>query len=157
AALCILALLTTGVVVWRTNPGVAARGAEVLRGLIGDQNVARLETWVLGWQDTFQGWAYAVGGNSPQAPFASVTPATVAQLPTGTASPRPSATGASSLPTASATPERSALTSTPSPSPSPTLAPTNQPVPLKPMGQVAGEGAWSSFMSSPAGEPVGFR
>ena len=158
AGLCLLLMLAAGLAVWHGNPAVAARGAEVLRGLIGDENVARLETWVLGWQDTFQSWVYNAGGDKPQAPFASVTPGLIARLSTSTASPAASATGAHPLPTASATLGQDVKASTPtSAPPSPTPAPTNQPAPLQPMGQVAGEGAWSVFMSNPAGQPVGFR
>ena len=155
AGLCLLTLLAAGALVWHGNPGVAARGAEVLRGLIGDENVARLETWVLGWQDTFQSWVYTAGGDKPQAPFASVTPGLVALLPTSTARPISSATDSHPLPTATATPGERVQAQTPTPSPTP--APANQPAPLKPLGRVAGEGAWSVFMSNPAGQPVGFR
>ena len=154
---CALVLLgVAGSAIVGANPVLGARGAEVLRGIIGDENVARLETWVLGWQDRLQSWAYDAGADRPQAPFSSPTPAPATEAPTALNSPTPSPasddTPASQLPTPAATVDRPT-----SPPPTPTAAPANQPAPLKPMGQLAGEGAWSVYLQNTSGQPVGFR
>ncbi len=155
---CVVALLavpTTAVVT--TDTAFAAQSAEVLRNVLGDENVARLESWVLGLQDLLQSWVYDVGGDPPQAPFASPTPAPVvaslASSPTPT--PRPTSANASGTP-------RPASTATPmgvipTLPPAPTAPPNDLPAPLKPMGHVAGEGVWSEFITSPSGQPVGYR
>jgi hypothetical protein len=156
AVACILVLLAaSSAAVLNVNPRLAAQSAEALRGVIGDQNVATLETWVLRWQDTLQSWVYDAGGDQPQAPFASATPAPVAIVlaSSPTPTPNPVVTSSPALATDTAMP---APPTSPSP-PAPTAAPANQPKPLQPMGQVTGEGIWSDFMNNPAGQPVGFR
>jgi len=153
-ACCVALLAVASTAVLNLNPALAARSAEALRGVIGDQNVATLENWLLLWQDTLQSWVYAAGGDPPQAPFASPTPAPVAiaVASSPTPSPTPAAPSGSPLPTASDTPTRATQ-----PPPPTSAAPANQPKALHPMGQVTGEGVWSVFMSNPAGQPVGFR
>jgi hypothetical protein len=151
----VLLLAIVGFTVVNTNPGLAAQGAEVLRGIIGDENVARLETWVLGWQDTFQSWAYHARGDQPQAPWASPTPLDT-PLEVGlalTPTPAPDNSNSVQLPTSAATAAQKlnpiAVT--------PTVVPAYLPAPLKPMGRLPGEGVWSVYLTGPAGQPVVFR
>ena len=153
-------IMVVGFATVSVNPGLAAQGAEVLRHIIGEENVARLETWVLGWQDTFQSWAYRAGGDQPQAPWPTATPAPASAAPatpasTGVLSPAPVPTDTDDgqlptpLPTATPPPDV--------PRPSPTVPPTNQPAALQPMGHVPGEGVWSIYLRNPAGDPVVYR
>lgn len=157
AAGSLILVAIIGYFVVGANPGLAAHGAEVLRGIIGDENVARLETWVLGVQDTLQGWAYDAGADKPQAPWSSPTPgsllvsATTASTPTSSSAPDNS--NASQLPT----PATTAVRAPNPPPPIATVPPANLPAPLKPMGHLAGEGAWSVFLQNPAGQPVAYR
>ena len=156
ATVCLLALLAfSSTVVLNLNPRLAAQSAEALRGVIGDQNVAILESWVLGWQDTLQSWVFVARGDKPQALFASPTPAPVVivLVSSPTPTPFPASTSGTPLPTATAAPPTPAT----HPPPSPTAAPANQPKSLKPIGNVEGEGAWYAFINNPAGQPVGFR
>ncbi len=142
------------------NPGLAAQGAEVLRHVIGEENVARLETWVLGWQDTLHSWAYRAEGDQPQAPWPTTPPplataALATPASTRALTPAPVAANLSDnqlptpLPTATLLPD--------APRPSPTVPPPNLPASLKPMGHVDGEGVWSIYLRNPAGDPVAFR
>ena len=135
------------------NPVIAAQGAEVLRRVIGEENTATLETWVLGWQDRVQSLVYRADGDQSQAPWASPTPAPTATLvaPTATVdlSTRPSGIRPTPPPTRTLAPDP--------PRPTPTAPPEHLPAALKPMGQLAGEGQWSVYLNNPAGEPVAYR
>jgi hypothetical protein len=142
------------------NPGLAAQGAEVLRHVIGEENVARLETWVLGWQDTFQSWAYRAEGDQPQAPWPTATPALATESPATPAfagALTPAAVTAEASLSQLPTPLPTVTPLPDAPRPSPTVPPANLPAPLKPMGHVDGEGVWSIYLRNPAGEPVAFR
>jgi ABC-type uncharacterized transport system involved in gliding motility auxiliary subunit len=157
AVVCFLAvLLGAGTAVLNYNSALAAQSAEPLRRVIGDQNVATIETWLLAWQDTLRRVTFTAEGDQPQAPFASATPAPTAVALANTATP------ASPAPTRA----RAVIATQPAPTPAPptamparptSAAPANQPRPLAPLGQVAGEGVWSVFMNNPVGQPVGFR
>ena len=56
-----------GCVAVNVQPAIGAQMAEVLRGLMGDQAVAELETVVYRVQDTAQQWVYRLGGSRPAA------------------------------------------------------------------------------------------
>src|ERR1700682_2918778 len=87
----LISLLCLGGVVAATAvPEAGAQGAQVLRGFIGDQAVAQLETIIYQAQDFVQQWSYRAGVTHPAAPWA-VTPALGAQAPIAvpTATPIP--------------------------------------------------------------------
>ncbi len=152
AGLVLLGLL--GFATVGSNPDLAARGAEVLRRIIGDENVARLETWVLGWQDTLQGLAYRAKGDPAQAPWPTSSPFPSTPTPASAPAFAPTAdTQNNNFPTALPT----ATLQPNAPRPTPTLSPANRPAALKPLGQVDGEGLWSIYLRNPAGDPVAYR
>jgi hypothetical protein len=64
-------LLTAGagIALINLNPGTAAQGADVLRGIFGDEAVARLESAVYGAQDAYMRLRYQVGGSQAKAPW----------------------------------------------------------------------------------------
>jgi hypothetical protein len=149
-------LLLTGLVVATvaTQPALAAQGAEILRGVIGDENVAKLETVVLGIQDTLQSLAFRTGTAQPAAPWPSPIPATPSDIP-------PSATLVV-LPTQGQASPTAGPSQTPAPQataapPTATAMPANLPAPLKPLGSLAGEGQWSAYLSGSAGQALGYK
>lgn len=156
-ACSILLLALLGFATVSANPVLAAQGAEVLRHIIGQENVAKLETWVLGWQDTFQSWLYRADGDQPQAPWPTATPAPTDPLPTPPPSPTPAAGRTADGPLPTEPPTLVLAVDLPTSTPAPTAAPTNQPAPLKPMGHVDGEGVWSAYLTKPSSQPIGFR
>jgi hypothetical protein len=62
----ILAGMLAAASVW---PSLGAQGADILRGMIGDKAVARLEMEVYQVQDTLQKWKYDLGWATPAAPW----------------------------------------------------------------------------------------
>src|SRR5574341_1105092 len=84
ASLAALGLLLVGglyvaVTIW---PDLGAQGAEALRGLIGEQAVADLETTALQIEDTVHSWVYKSGAAQPTAPWAAASAGThVTQSP----------------------------------------------------------------------------
>ena len=151
-------LLLTGLVVGTvaTQPALAAQGAEILRGVIGDENVAKLETVVLGIQDTLQSLAFRAGTAPPAAPWPSPVPVTASatEIPPSatpvvliTQSPVSSAVDPSQTPTPQ-------VTAAP---PTATPEPANMPAPLKPLGSLAGEGQWSAYLPGSAGQTVAYK
>src|SRR5690348_4017778 len=94
--LCMLVLLAlAGFAARGQAPAAMAYGADVLRGLIGDQAVARLESLVYQTQDKLNQGAYDLGADQPAAPWSTAAPAAAAaSTPTGlpeAASPTPPA------------------------------------------------------------------
>ena len=139
-----------------TNPGSAAQGADVLRGIFGDQAVGRLESAVYDAQDALQRLRYGWGGSQVNAPWqvsASLPATSASQAPT--AFPHtPTATPFSSLAAApSPSPAR------PEPTPVPSLTPTPQwmlaAVPSS--GKLKGEGQWTPFITSADGAVLAER
>ncbi len=147
-------------------PAVGAQAAEVLRGIIGDQAVAQLETFVFQVEDDVHQIAYQLGVANPSAPWAG-TP--VASVPTDLATPTDvSASDATETPPAQ----------TPAASPTPALGPTATPqaatpeavtptapatqavwlpAALKPLGSLPGEGQWQAYLQNSSGHTVAYR
>jgi hypothetical protein len=149
-------LLLTGLVLTTvaTQPGLAAQGAEVLRSVIGDENVAKLETVVLGIQDSLQSLAFRVRSGQPAAPWASPVPGAASQIPPSATpvavtvqSQVPSTAGSGQTPAPQATAVPRAATP----------VPANSPAPLKPLASLAGEGQWSAYIPSPSGRTLAYR
>jgi hypothetical protein len=144
---CVLVLAGTlaAVSIW---PSLGAQGADLLRGVIGDEAVARLEMEVYQVQDTLQKWKYDLGWATPSAPWGNTPfPEYVSTL-TSTALPSMAAAIPSTLvftqevtPVATATP----------------LPVTWPPASLSPLGSLAGEGTWSEYIQDAAGQTVAYR
>ncbi|HEX9012543.1 MAG TPA: hypothetical protein VF813_03470, partial [Anaerolineaceae bacterium] len=156
-----LAVILTAAVlaaVWiNRNPGAAAQGADVLRGIIGDEAVARLETAVYGAQDVLQQLRYRVTGSQPVAPWQAPTSQAAVILP-GPTQPPP---GATALPPTAAGTSPSLVdpsqTAAPLPAPTLTATPTWTLTPLQKTGHITGEGEWTPFITSPQGTSLAFR
>ncbi len=144
------------------KPAYAAEGADLLRSIFGDEAVAKLEQAVFQVQDTFQRVQYNLGVKRVEAPWQSGTKPAVLQINT----PRPVST--------TPTPPRSigtttgvsakALTPTPDIIQQPTKvfatlpAPTPwQPAPVRPLGDLDGEGIWTPYIQDATGQVVAYR
>jgi hypothetical protein len=132
-------------------PGLGARGADLLRSLIGDQAVAGLEMKFNQVQDGIQKLKYRLGLETPAAPW------TLLQLPSPTALftetvflPPEIQTPADFQPTAIR-----ASSKTPQPTYTPT--PVWRPIALKPLGAANGEGLWSNYLQDVDGHTVAYR
>jgi hypothetical protein len=141
----ILAGMLAAASVW---PSLGAQGADILRGMIGDKAVARLEMEVYQVQDTLQKWKYDLGWATPAAPWGNTPLSGLVSTPTGI--PRLSRT-ANMTPTAVSPQE---VTPVPTATPVPATWP---PLPLSPLGSLAGEGAWSAYIQDAAGQTVAYR
>jgi Phosphodiester glycosidase len=135
----VICLTLAAVTIW---PSVGARGADAMRGLIGDQATASVEGFVLSWQDRAHHVEYALGISRPQAPWSldsagAEPPTTSSTITTG-----PTATTHGGAKTGTTTT---------------TTEPPWQPAPVQALGTLAGEGKWSSYIKDPYGRTVGFR
>jgi len=135
-------LLAAGVLVTMSIwPSIGAQGADFLRGLFGDEFVARLETGYYGINDTLQNWAYGSGLEKASAPWAPPTPASVV-----------SDQAAPLSQPATSVPEQHPVVNASSPAKLPTEL-----QPLVPLGSLQGEGLWSAFVQNAAGQPLAYR
>ena len=144
-------------------PSVGAQGADLLRGFLGDEAVARLEMVLFSAQDKVQQVEFKLGMVKPASPWQSAGSAQVA-IPTISPSLSPS-------PTAAATPAVSPTTPTaagergvqlpvaiPSATPPPGSTPFAwQPVPATPLGSLAGEGVWTPYIQDSSGATLAYR
>jgi len=151
-AALILAAVITGPGAWAA---VGARGAEVLRGLLGDQAVAGLETTVFTFQDNLHQLEFHAG-SQPAAPWT-----TAAGGPANAWSPLTLTTPAESTPWASAadlaTPNPGA---TPPASPGASGAPETPGWTLSPVpdaGSLRGAGRWLPYIHDGSGQVVAYR
>lgn len=160
----ILLSLMSGCAAVTVVPELGAQAADWLRGIIGDEAVAQLENFVFLVQDDIHQVTYSLGLGQSSNPFEG-TPVAVA--PTDSALPAPSATPVASpadaSPTAAAantpTPEPT-LGSTQSPTPAATATATRaawKMAPLKPLGNLPGEGQWLPYLENSAGQVVAYR
>ena len=176
---CLLAL--AGCVAINVQPVIGAEFADVLRGVIGDQAVAELETVVYRVQDSAQQWVYRLGGSRPSVPWVGTPVAAIATIP---ASPTPPATPSPLSAIATATSDAAVVTagqqptltqstltqstltqSAPSPTPVPTgvntatpiATPVWVPLPLTAIGSLPGEGQWSAYIHDASGRTVAYR
>jgi hypothetical protein len=145
-------------------PSVGAQGADLLRGLLGDETVARLEMVLFSAQDKVQLIQYNLGLLKPASPWQNpgspqeaiqVAPTsppvpnpTPVQTPTVTKSSQPLIGGkAIQLPA-------TASSATPFSSPTPSAW---QPAPAIPLGDLAGEGNWTPYIESASGAVLAYR
>ncbi len=170
-------LAAGGCVAVNVAPGLGAQAADTLRGLVGDQAVADLETVVYRVQDTAQQWVYRVGGSQPAAPWAA-TPAAIGQavsadspqltaatptpqaeavMPTALVTNAPIATSAGPVPTGAATEVPAGMPALAQPAATPSATPVWVPAPLTALGNLPGEGQWSPYLRDAAGQTVAYR
>ncbi|MBX3057969.1 MAG: phosphodiester glycosidase family protein [Anaerolineae bacterium] len=159
-----------GIFILTLFPQIGAKAAKPLRAIIGNEGVGRLETIYFTLQDTARQTQYQAGLAQANAPWE----VTAVPLPTQTAPPTsshtptplpsPTATDAPAAGAQAATNTPGAASPTPmataTPSPSATVTPSPTPwtlPPLTPLGTLAGEGVWQSYLFNPAGEVVAVR
>ncbi len=143
----LLVVMLGSVSIW---PGLGARGAEAMRGLIGDRATASIESFLLSLQDSIHRAEYAMGIGHRGDPWAkdsgTSTPTAAGSNAAATA---PTSTTLSPGGTADATGRTSASTSTTEAAWQPSL--------VTPMGSLPDEGKWSPYITDPSGRTVGFR
>ncbi|HBX70708.1 MAG TPA: hypothetical protein DEH25_15335 [Chloroflexi bacterium] len=162
----VLVLVIAGLILaanWRT---VGKQMANPLRGLLGVQAVAKIETVIFKVQDQIEQWKFDLGLAEAENPFGvaaspiegSPTPASQVIPPTQTESPTPTENPAEPQstvdPESLAEPTAIPPTLTVAPSPTPTgwvLAN------IEPFGDLQGEGIWQPYLYSLAGEVVAYR
>jgi hypothetical protein len=151
----------------------AAKLADPLRQLVGNEAVAQLETWLFAAQDSAKQVTYAAGLAEPVAPWQVAAVTSPDDIPTGLlASPTPTPT---TMPSPTAAPPvimedevvvspimtATLLPPTVAPTPAPTAMPSPipwQPDALTPLGSLAGEGSWSPYVLNPnTDEAVAYR
>jgi hypothetical protein len=156
-----LILLIIGALFFALNnwPGLGAQGADILRAVLGDQAVARLEMVLFRIQDSAQNLEYQIGLQKPAAPWQSNTlRQSIISKTTSTPTEPP-------IPID--------VTPTPSQPVSTTRTPKNQPAqksqiinptpstwvpkPVSALGTLPDEGIWLPYISNSSGEVVAYR
>jgi uncharacterized membrane protein len=133
---CLGAFIVAAIfVVMSVWPSIGAKGSDLLRSVIGDAAVAKLETAYFGVNDHIQTWKYNLGLAKPAVPWAGST---------------------SSAPAAKST---SVAVNAPAQEANPGTSPASawQLESLKPLGTLNGEGLWSAYIQNAAGKTVAFR
>ncbi len=151
------------------RPGTAAVAAGALRGIIGNQAVAQLETAVFTAQDIAQQWAHDLGFVETEAPWQLVVPAvtpTVPPLPTALPVTPIATLAQLAIVDAGITVDGGSDINTLVPTPAPTVAPSPTPSPTPSQwslpdatayGNLTGEGIWQHYIVNPNGDVVGLR
>ncbi len=145
-----VAVFILGFLAINTWPAFGAQGADFLRGIIGDEAVARLEMKFNQIQDDLQKLKYQLGLEEPAAPWNTLQTPTPVALFTLT-SPPETQTAVAFQPTATM-----AGVNPPEPTPTPTPA-IWEPAVIKPLGGAEGEGIWSAYIQDAEGYIVGYR
>jgi hypothetical protein len=145
-------------------PSVGAQGADLLRGLLGDEAVARLEMVLFSAQDKVQQIQFDLGMLKPAAPWQSTSSPYEAIRTTPSSSPisspipdltpmvtqsLPPGVGETAVQLPSAPPS-----ATPASSPTPDVW---QPASATPLGNLAGEGSWTPYIRDSSGTVLAYR
>jgi hypothetical protein len=143
---------------------VGAQGADLLRGILGDEAVARLEMVLFSAQDHVQQIQYDLGMLKPAAPWQNASnPQAAIQA---TPSPIPLSSVTSSQPPMvmpPTQPDSAAVAvglpaATPSATPSTSATPPAwQAAPATPLGNLAGEGSWTPYIQDSSGAVLAYR
>jgi hypothetical protein len=115
------------------SPQLAAQGADLLRPLIGPKSVAKMEDIVFKIQDTVTQLEFKLGRITPSVPWqiAAVTQS----------SPSGNSPGSTQDSTTALAPSANRW----------------MPLPVPPLGSLAGEGAWTPYMQDATGATVAYR
>ncbi|MCP4356493.1 MAG: phosphodiester glycosidase family protein [Chloroflexi bacterium] len=161
-----------GILLLSRFPGAGAQLAKPLRGIIGNEGVARLETILFTIQDEAKMVRYQAGLAEQEAPWQGT--AVALPSPTPIPTPTPTATAPAIFSPTSFPPDAeehetatsgllstSVSTSIPS-TPNPIVTPTSTPPPwsppsILPFGSLVGEGVWQPYLHNSAGEVVAYR
>lgn len=149
--ICIVMLILVFFAV-NTWPALGAKGADILRSLVGDQAVAGLEMKFNQVQDGLQRIKYGLGLEKPAAPWVTLPEPTPIAVITSSSLPTPETPAPPVLhptePLADLKPPQPTFTPTPS---------MWQPITLAPLGAANGEGLWSAYIQDSAGHSVAYR
>jgi Phosphodiester glycosidase len=145
-------------------PSVGAQGADLLRSILGDEAVARLEMVLFSTQDRVQQLQYDLGILKPAAPWNNASsPHEAMQVtlsPSPLAAPTPSQTSIFTQPRQPVMGKKvvqlPAVTPKVTHSSSPTPA-AWQPAPATPLGNLAGEGSWTPYIQDASGTVLAYR
>ncbi len=142
------------------SPAFAAEGADLLRGLLGDKIVARLESVAFTIEDQINQWEYSLGWKKPSLP---APPLAYISTPTASTEPpplTPTPARTESAPTATSSIQTKSPLSTalpPPATPTPTSPPARWPPPnLAPLGDLSGEGIWTTYIQNSTGQVVSY-
>jgi hypothetical protein len=145
-------------------PSVGAQGADLLRGLLGDEAVARLEMALFTAQDKLQQVQYDLGLLKPAAPWQNPgSPHEALQVSPSPPSPSSSTPGPTPSVTQPLQPtpgENAVKLLVPSPSATPASSPTPaiwQPAPATILGNLDGEGQWTPYIQDSSGTVLAYR
>jgi hypothetical protein len=139
---CFIYLLIAG----KYMPVIGAEGADGLRGIIGDEAVAKLEISYYQLNDSVQRLKYSLGFFTPadvQLSLPTATPS-LTLMPVTDSVQMPSATSTYGM-VSSNTPTHQ------------TMSVTWYPLPIKPLSQALGEGIWAPYLQESDGTIVGFK
>lgn len=137
-------------------PSVGAQGSDAVRAVIGDENVAKLETALFNTEDAARQLAYQWGIGHPASPWAIAQPGKSASGADSPPTPSGPAVAARGI-TSAASPSGAAPASIPQDAPPLAAAPVWSPTSLIPLGQLPNEGHWSAYISNLAGQTVAYR
>ena len=182
---CVMLLGVVAFAVRGKVPAASAYSADVLRAIIGDQAVAKLENFVYQLQDQFNQSAYNLGADQPAAPWATAAAnssgaghAAAAITPTPppanaatanaayTPTPAPAGSGTHSGPVVSQTSlpaTASVAVAVVGAQPGPTATAGPPPlvaapgVPLAALEALPGAGQWAPYLVGPSGQAVAAR
>jgi hypothetical protein len=151
--IAVVILLFGIITIW---PAAGARGADLLRQVLGDKAVAGLEMRYFELQDNLKKWKYQLGLEKSAAPWATDPAAPPMLEPTLTPVP----TALPPLGPTRPTPLQPKITETPFPTTTVTHtlpAPAWQPPIITPPGNADGEGIWSAYILDAQGQAVAYR
>lgn len=161
-AITCLGIVCAGYGAIQLRPDLGGQGADLLRGIVGDQVVAYLETTVFQAQDRVNNLAYQLGAAPPAAPWdtaPTAIPRTQAPL-ANAAIPRDQPPNNTHMPRTlpPPVPAPTAPPSMPHPtSAMPAMSPTWQLPTLPIFGMLAGAGQWSAYLRDGARQVVAER
>lgn len=167
--IAILALIVIAFVGLRNWSAIGTKLANPLRSVLGVRAVAQLETFVFNIQDNVDQLKYRAGLSEPEIPWDSAqaieTPAETPDPASEAIQPAGPEPDSIETPIASASPDPPITKSTASnieppvtPTPAATPTPQHWSLPrIEPFGDLAGEGVWEDYISTPDGEVVALR
>lgn len=147
-----------GLLVLSRWPGLGAQMAKPLRGIIGKEGVAQLETIFFTVQDNTTQLKFQAGLEEAEAPWQVTAVATPTTIPP-TNPPIPSATPAAHTPDPNIiTPVTATIAPTDTPQPTFTATPSQWHLPnVTPFADLTGEGVWQPYLFNEAGEALALR